>query len=293
MITKTIILPDDYQATGIRQQLKRWFIPKKWQHFLRIDQNILVNNTYRPFNSLLQAGDKVTLRFTELDSPQNYLADDFKTLSIFYEDQDLIVVAKPAHIKTHPNQPGERGTLLNQVAGYLAQSQQKPYILHRLDMATSGLIVFAKNPLVVPILNAKFRDKIIHRYYLALIKRNPHIQATGQITAPIGFDPNDKRKRQVRQDGLPAKTRYDLLAENNHYQLLKLTLETGRTHQIRVHLAHLGVPIIGDPLYETPQSFPRLLLYAYQIDLSLPFSDKQIAIQTPYPAIVNHFLGQK
>ncbi|GAF39615.1 ribosomal large subunit pseudouridine synthase D [Agrilactobacillus composti DSM 18527 = JCM 14202] len=175
----------------------------------------------------------------------------------------------------------------------MAQTKQKPYILHRLDMATSGLIVFAKNPLVVPILNAKFRDKIIHRHYIALIQRHPNLPATGQITAPIGLDPNDKRKRQVRTDGLPAKTGYEILAENNNYQLLKLTLETGRTHQIRVHLAHIGAPIIGDPLYETPQSFPRLMLHAYQLDLSLPFTDQQVAIQTPYPAIFNHFLSEK
>ncbi|MFD1672714.1 RluA family pseudouridine synthase [Agrilactobacillus yilanensis] len=291
MLTRQFTLPADFQPLNIRQALKTWFIPRKWQHFLRIEKNILVNGTYHHFDTILQPNDQLTLHFSHVDSQQQvYQPSDGTHLTIFYEDQDFLVVAKPNNIKTHPNQPDETDTLLNQVAGYLAPKQQQPYILHRLDMYTSGLIMIAKNPLVVPILNAQLRDKLIKRNYLAMVAYNFALPSQGQITWPIGLDPKDPRKRMVSANGLPAITDFKILAQNRNYQLLHLSLQTGRTHQIRVHLAAEGVPILGDPLYNPHSKMPMMFLHAYQMKIPLPFSKNIITVTTPAPSSFENLL---
>ena len=188
---------------------------------------------------------------------------------VVYEDNDILVINKPAGQKTHPNL-NEEDTALNDCATYLGYS---PFIVHRLDMLTSGLLLVAKNPAVVPILNRQLTDKTLHREYLAWISNSPQIKNTGIIDLPIGHDPHDQRKRMVRQDGQKAVTHYEVIKRDKDRILVKLTLETGRTHQIRVHLAALGAPIIGDPLYNSDyQDGEQLQLTAFQLTFRKPFS---------------------
>lgn len=293
MQTRHITLPADFKPTTIRQLLKQWYIPRKWQHFLRIDEQILVNGTYQHFNSRVGPGDQIDMTFDQLEPhQQSYVPSSFDQLTINYEDQDLLIVNKASGIKTHPNQATETQTLVNQAAGYLQQTHQRPYILHQLDMWTSGLIILAKNPLVVPIMNTKLRLKEVVRTYVAVVARNFALPLSGEIDLPIARDPNDRRKRIVSATGLQAITDFKVIEDNHVNQLLELKLQTGRTHQIRVHLASQEVPILGDPLYNPRQTAPRLMLHAYQIQLTLPFSSKVLNLSTPMPAIFEHYMAK-
>lgn len=261
--------PDKKEAISVRALLKQLLIPRKWQHLLRIEKKVTVNGHYRNFNERVTAGDRIDFKLDFVASKQQAYPASGKLPEIIYEDQNVLVINKKKGQKTHPNL-NETDTALNDCATYLGKS---PYIVHRLDMLTGGLLLVAKNPAVVPILNRELTTKIFHREYLAKVKINKELANSGTITFPIGQDPTDKRKRMVRADGLHAITHYQVIDRNDDVATLKVRLETGRTHQIRVHLAAIGCPIIGDPLYNPDDGDgEELQLLAYQMSFIEPFS---------------------
>ena len=241
----SLTYPNNLTPMSVDKLMRKLLIPRKWRHFLRSEKKILVNGKYLPLNFLVKPGDKIEIQLDHIESDQQPYPASGKLPKVVYEDNDILVINKPAGQKTHPNL-NEEDTALNDCATYLGYS---PFIVHRLDMLTSGLLLVAKNPAVVPILNRQLTDKTLHREYLAWIYNSPQIKNTGIIDLPIGHDPHDQRKRMVRQDGQKAVTHYEVIKRDKDRILVKLTLETGRTHQIRVHLAALGAPIIGDNLY--------------------------------------------
>lgn len=255
------------EPLSVRQTLQQWLVPKKWQHELRINRSILVNGRYLSFNNLLKNGDQIDLTLDTDIKIQHYLPAPLVNFEVVAENSDLIIVNKPAGIKTHPNRPDENGTLYNQLVTYL---DTPPLMLHRLDMLTSGLIMVGKDPLVIPILERQLARKTMQRNYVAVVSFELGMPLKGTIDAPIGPDPADKRKRKVTSSGLSALTHYEVLQHNAKFALVKLTLETGRTHQIRVHLAHQNMPIVGDPLYSSIPA-DQMYLHAYQISYFLPF----------------------
>ncbi|MFD1431945.1 RluA family pseudouridine synthase [Lacticaseibacillus yichunensis] len=263
-------------AASVRALLSAWLVPKKTQHLLRINKAVTIDGFYQNFNEPVAAGAQVTLTLRD-DAPPTYaLAAEPPT--IVFEDDQVLICDKAPGVKPHPNQPGENGTLLNQAARYL--DPRPAYITHRLDMATSGLMLIAKDPLTQAIIDRELAVKTMTRSYVALVPAG--LPASGMITAPIGEDPDDKRKRMVRPDGLPAVTHYETLAVRDGIARLRLTLETGRTHQLRVHLASIGAPIIGDPLYSTrPAS--RLMLHAAEMRLIEPLSSRDLHFESPVP----------
>lgn len=276
----TLTYPQDLVPTSVNDVLRKLLIPRKWRHFLRIEQNILINNEYRYFNKKVFPGEKISLTLTHVESEQGCYPASGHLPQVIYEDQNLMIINKPAGQKTHPNQ-GEQDTALNDCATYLGYS---PFIVHRLDMLTHGLLLVAKNPAVVPILNRELTNKTLHREYLAKVKLTKDLPKTSTISAPIGHDPHDQRKRMVDPQGLKAVTHYQVIEKDKQEQnaLLKIKLETGRTHQIRVHLASIGCPIIGDPLYN-PAFKPdeKLQLTAYQLTFVAPFSFKHLNVKLP------------
>ncbi|MFD1392773.1 RluA family pseudouridine synthase [Lacticaseibacillus jixianensis] len=263
-------------APSVRALLHAWRVPKGWIATLRRTQGVLIAGAYRHFNAPVAAGEPVTLRFTAPGT--DYYRPEALPLQIVYQDAALLIVAKPAGQKPHPNRPDEGGTLMNAAAGYLAP--RPVYITHRLDMLTSGLTLIAKDPISQGILNQQLASKTAARTYTALVPRG--LPAVGTISAPIGQDPADKRKRMVQEDGLPAVTHFRVIAETKATARLALTLETGRTHQLRVHLAHLGYPIIGDPLYGGRPA-ARLMLHASALTLVRPFSSQVLTVTAPAP----------
>lgn len=283
-----VIVGTNEAGKTLKEQLIAWQVPRRIRGALRMRNAVLINGKYQYLSTQLVAGDQITFNFiaTDFVTPtSNYVLDDTVKLDIIFENQDLIVVNKPAGYKTHPNFTGEAGTIMNFAAAYLAQNNQQPYIIHRLDQATSGALIIAKNPIVVPILNQLIANKIIKRTYLAWV--SGHFDAEcGIINSAIGLDENDQRKRQIDgQKALPAITHWTKVHEVFQNTLVRLQLETGRTHQLRVHLASIGHPIIGDPLYN-PQTTSKdmMLLHSAQVELHIPFSSDIINISASLPA---------
>ena len=224
---------------------------------------------------MVKPGDICQLIFDEEDYPtKEILWGNPDLVKEVYQDQHLIVVNKPEGMKTHGNQPDEIA-LLNHVSAYVGQTC---YVVHRLDMETSGLVLFAKNPFILPILNRLLEKKEIAREYWALVE--------GQIGSKelifrdkIGRDRHDRRKRVVdSKRGQHAETQVSRLKQfPNKTTLVRCKLKTGRTHQIRVHLSHHKHPILGDPLYNSRTKTSRLMLHAFQLSFTHPLTLEQLS----------------
>ncbi|KAF1303360.1 RluA family pseudouridine synthase [Enterococcus sp. JM9B] len=272
-----IILPKNQEEQTLRQLLEtEWLVPRKVRHFLRVRKTVWVNGNIATFQQMLQAGDRITVELAEEDySYQEVVLGDKKAIHVLYEDEHLIVVNKGAGLKTHPNQPQETGTLLNDLAAYLADKEQRPYVVHRLDKETSGAILFAKNPLVLPILGRLLEQKKIYRRYQAVVSGKIDHDLT--ITKKIGRDRHDRRKRVIdERNGQTAITHVSSQQATAKQSRIFCVLETGRTHQIRIHLKSIGHPILGDPLYGKADE--RLQLHAYELFLTHPFTKEHLQI---------------
>ena len=277
----TITIPSALPAMTVKEALEDYFlIPRKIRHFLRTKKHVQVNGETVHWQSMLKAGDQLTLTFDPEDyEEKDLLAGDASLVQALYEDDHLIIVNKPEGMKTHANQPDEIA-LLNHVSTYVGKTC---YVVHRLDKETSGTLVFAKNPFVLPVLNRLLEDKKIQRDYWALILGSlPKKQLV--YKDKLGRDRHDRRKRIVDpRKGLYAETHVTSLKTFKRTSLVNCQLQTGRTHQIRVHLSHHGHPIVGDPLYN-PERAPRLMLHAHRLRLAHPFTLEKIQVEAPSPS---------
>ena len=262
-------LPELLPPMTVKQLLEeQLLIPRKIRHFLRIKKNILINQEEVHWNQIVQSGDVCQLTFDEEDYPKKEIPWGNPALvQEIYQDQHLIVVNKPEGIKTHGNHPNEIA-LLNHVSAYVGQTC---YVVHRLDMETSGLVLFAKNPFILPILNRLLEKKEISREYWALVDGNTNSKEL-VFKDNIGRDRHDRRKRVVDpKNGQYAETHVSRLKQfQNKTSLVRCRIKTGRTHQIRVHLSHHQFPIIGDPLYNSKSVCSRLMLHAYRLSFTHP-----------------------
>ena len=271
----TIPIPDSLPAMTVKELLEDYFlIPRKIRHFLRTKKQVRVNGQVMNWQSPIQPGDLLELTFDEEDYPdKNIPLGDARLVEELYQDEHLIIVNKPEGMKTHGNEPTEIA-LLNHVSAYVGQTC---YVVHRLDMETSGAILFAKNPFILPILNRLLEDKRITREYLALCQ-GTFSQKKLILRHKIGRDRHDRRKRVVdNRKGQAAVTHVTLLKKIGKNSLVTCQLETGRTHQIRVHLAHEGHALVGDPLY-SQKAAPRLMLHAHKLSLTHPLTLKEISV---------------
>ena len=267
----TFIIPESIPEMTVKVFLEeQLLIPRKIRHFLRTKKNILINQEEVHWQQIIKPGDQCQLTFDQEDYPNKEIAwGNPNLVQEIYQDEYLIVVNKPEGMKTHGNQPDETA-LLNHVSAYVGQTC---YVVHRLDKETSGLVLFAKNPFILPILNRLLEKKEIDREYWALV--------SGQIPKKnlifkdkIGRDRHDRRKRLVDpRNGQYAETHVIQLKEfKNKTSLVRCRLKTGRTHQIRVHLSHHHLPIIGDPLYNPHSRASRLMLHAFRLSFNHPLT---------------------
>lgn len=210
-------------------------------------------------------------------------------IPIVYEDDDLLVVDKPAGMVTHPAHGATSGTLVNALLAHLGTlpgDALRPGLVHRLDRDTSGLLVIAKNAESLTNLGIAMKDRRIKREYLALVHGVPE-HAKGTIEGPIGRDPHNRMKYAIVNDGRPAITHYEVREAFPKHSELIFRLETGRTHQIRVHLAAIGHNILNDPVYGREESrfgLPGQALHAWRLAFVHPRTDQEMSFEVDPPA---------
>ena len=222
-------------------------------------------------------------------------------LDLLYEDADLAVLAKPSDLTVHPGAGRPTGTLAHRLLARYPEmagvgGPGRPGIVHRLDRDTSGVMVVARTAAAYTHLARAFAAREVGKRYLAIAYGTPR-QPEGTIREPIGRHPSRRMEMTVRPDGRPAATGYATLAARNGIALLALDLQTGRTHQIRVHLKSLGHPLVGDPVYgearwkaqlrahqERLRTFPRPALHAFRLAFKHPTTGEPLAFEAPVPA---------
>ena len=244
-------------------------------------------------NVPLAAGDHLELEVP--DVRQAEIEAEEIPLGVVYEDDDVLIVDKPAGLVTHPSPGHSAGTLVNallalggpETFGGIA-GVARPGIVHRLDRDTSGLLMVARNDRAQASLMAQLKARRVKKTYLALVVGEPPA-AVGRIEAPVGRDPRHRTRMAVVPGGRPAVTAYRVRERFGAWTLLEVDLVTGRTHQIRVHLASIGHAVAGDPLYATgdarrgPEALARLFLHAWRLELEAPSGGRLIQATSPLP----------
>lgn len=246
---------------------------------------ITVNGIQSRINTMLHPGDIVCITLEEADCGSHHLQPYEYPLSILYEDEDLLAVNKPAGMVVHPSHGHYMDSLANAVVSYYRQQGTAITIrsVGRLDKDTSGIVVFAKNQTACARLSAQRTSGIFQKEYLALTSASP-VPSSGTICTAICKENSSLMKMKTTQNGLPAITHYQVLQVYHGYASVLLHLETGRTHQIRVHMSAIGHPLLGDSLYGGPQELiRRTALHAFRCHFCQPFSGKPIHLKAPIP----------
>jgi 23S rRNA pseudouridine1911/1915/1917 synthase len=277
------IIPSFWQGLTIEMLLKEvWYASKKFAHQLRMEKGIKLNGKEVSWQTPLQEKDRLQLYLYKPEP--SIILHEYRELSVLWEDEHLLIINKDAGIDIHPSEPSQTGTLANAVAFHL-QSQgilTKIRHIHRLDRDTSGTILFAKHMLAGTTLDRMLEKREIKRTYVALVHGIIKKRA-GTISAPIGRDRHHPTRRRVSKTGANAVTHYRVLHTfpNEQTSLVELSLDTGRTHQIRVHMSYIGHPLVGDVLYGGKETFHRQALHAVKLSFSHPFTNESISCLAP------------
>ena len=245
---------------------------------------LLVNGMRAGGRSILKEGDHFRVRVMETGSMEGIVPAPLP-LDILYEDEDILVLNKPADMPVHPSIGNYTNTLANAAAFYFQQKNElRPFrCINRLDRDTSGSLILAKNALSAAILSAQMRNREIRRTYLAVVCGVT--PPSGTVSAPIGRVSDSVIQRQVDPEhGESAVTHYERLAVRNDHSLLEIHLETGRTHQIRVHMGYIGHPLPADYLYHPVYDhFKRQPLHSFQLNFRHPLTGKNLCFTAPVP----------
>ncbi len=264
------------------------------------DGKLCCNGTPQKPKYRCKAGDELTLVAT-LEQHGTDLPEDI-ALDIVFEDDAVIVINKPVGMVVHPGAGNMTGTLVNALLHHFPNQKHLPRagLVHRIDKDTSGLLIVAKTKAAQMDLTDQLKDKAVYRHYQCVVAGDaPSLQRQKTINAPIGRNRNQRTKMAVTSQGRDAVTHLiGITALNDNYCLLDVALETGRTHQIRVHLSHLGHPLVGDRVYGSRrqlraglttfqrsfiEKFPRQALHAYELGFIHPTTGEDIEVQAPLP----------
>ncbi|HJV32315.1 MAG TPA: RluA family pseudouridine synthase, partial [Bacillales bacterium] len=279
-----LIIPQEWNGISADKLFRSvWQAPKKLIHSFRMEQKVLYNGSPINWEAPLEPGAKLQLHlFEQVDSeiPPTYM-----DVSVLYEDDHVIVFNKPPFMRTHPNDVKEEtDTLLNAAVFYLHSNGDFCNIrhIHRLDRDTSGAILLAKHALAGAILDRMLEKREIKRTYIALV-HGILKPKKGMIHLPIGRDRHHATRRRVSTSGQDAVTHYHVLKDDREKQisLVKCWLDTGRTHQIRVHFSHLEHPLVGDLLYGGKPILNRQALHAAKLEFTHPITEEKIICYAP------------
>ena len=259
---------------------------------------ILVNNKQEKASFKTTVGDLITL---EEEIPEEIeLKPQEMPLDIIYEDDDMLVINKEKGIVVHPGNGNPDGTLANAVMAKCKGSLSgiggkiRPGIVHRIDKDTSGLIIVAKNDTAHINLSKQIQDRKVKKTYIALV-RGVIKENEATINMPIGRSSKDRKKMAVTKDGKEAITHFKVLKRYNGFTLLEVKIETGRTHQIRVHLSEIGYPIVGDEVYsngKNPFGVKGQMLHAEKLELKHPRTGKDLTFEAPVPKYFENIINQ-
>ncbi len=290
MTTETILLIAETEASRIdaylaaNTDLTRSKIQK-----LTKDGAVALNGKACKASSAVCAGDSIRILVPETDGDRLPEPENI-TLDVVYEDDDLAVINKPKGMVVHPAPGNPSGTLVNALLYRFqtlsgAGGEIRPGIVHRIDRMTSGLLVVAKNDFAHEALARQFAEHTAHREYLCLVHGNLK-EDSGTVDAPIGRHKTDRKRMAVTEDGRRAVTHWHVLERFGTETLLDVRLETGRTHQIRVHMAYIKHPILGDEVYGSPA--PKLglngqALHGYRLTFSHPRTGETMSFTAPLP----------
>ena len=253
---------------------------------------VSVDGTAAAPDTVVRPGQVITVSGPLVEAAPTVAEAEEIPLSILFEDDAILVVDKAAGIVVHPAAGNQRGTLVAAVLHHWQGPRPgldplRPGLVHRLDKDTSGALVLAKDPDALADLSDQFKRREVKKQYLAIVWGRPAMTA-GTVDAPLGRHPVDRKRMTIRADGRPARTRYEVLASGARMSLVRALPETGRTHQIRVHLASLGAPIVGDAVYGgrrhgSPEPIARQALHAEKLTLRHPSRGETMTFAAPLP----------
>ena len=262
------------------------------------DAKILVNGKKEKASYKTKLNDKIEVE--EVVAKEIELKAEDIPIEIIYEDSDIIVVNKPKGMVVHPANGNPDGTLVNAIMNICKDSlsgiggEIRPGIVHRIDKDTSGVLVVAKNDKAHINLSQQIKNREMTKKYVALVRGNiKENQAT--INMPIGRSEKDRKKMAVRKDGKEAITHFDVINRYNGYTYLDIKIDTGRTHQIRVHLAEIGYPIVGDTVYSNgrnPFGVEGQMLHAKSLEFKHPITNKVMKMEAPLPEYFKEVLNK-
>ena len=280
------IIDEDSAGLRVEQFLRRKrYSGQNLSEIKRMPKSILVNGVHYYMRQELSTGDHLQVRICETQNSEK-IPPTKLPLDIIYEDDDLLVLNKPAGMPIHPSLNNYTNSIANALAYYF-QSQGKPFIFrccNRLDRDTSGLTIVSKHLVSGSILSDMTKYREVHREYLA-IARGSVTPAEGTIQAPLGRKEGTIIERTVDwEHGEDAVTHYKVVKEANGHSLVSLRLETGRTHQIRIHMKYLGYPLIGDYLYNPDMEYmTRQALHSHHMEFTHPITGAHMSFTAPLP----------
>lgn len=280
------IIDEDSAGLRVEQFLRRKrYSGQNLSEIKRMPESILVNGVHYYMRQELSKGDHLQVRICETKNSEKIPPTNLP-LDIIYEDEDLLVLNKPAGMPIHPSLNNYTNSIANALAYYF-QSQGKPFIFrccNRLDRDTSGLTIVSKHLVSGSILSDMTKYREVHREYLA-IARGSVTPSEGTIQAPLGRKEGTIIERTVDwEHGEDAVTHYKVVKEANGHSLVSLRLETGRTHQIRIHMKYLGYPLIGDYLYNPDMEYmTRQALHSHHMEFTHPITGEHMSFTAPLP----------
>jgi 23S rRNA pseudouridine1911/1915/1917 synthase len=251
------------------------------------DGHVSLNDMAAKASQKIRPGDVVVVHVPPPE-PSPYLIPEDIPLDILYEDADIVVVNKPAGVTVYPAPGHPRQTLMNAILAHCPDVSKidgsvRPGVVHRLDKDTSGVMVVAKNKAAQLNLSAQLKNRRVLKQYLVLVRGNP-APDQGTVEAPIGRHPRDRKRMAVVSGGRQARTLYRVVRRLGSYALVEATLETGRTHQIRVHFSHAGWPVVGDGVYGVKVEWlGRQFVHASRLGLRLPSNNEWVVFGAELP----------
>ena len=281
------------------------YITSKYKDFSRAtvqrlieEENVLVNEKVKKISYKIQIGDTIEINIPK-PKEKNIKAQNIP-IEIVYQDEDIIVVNKPKGMVVHPANGNWDGTLVNAIMAICKESlsgiggEIRPGIVHRIDKDTSGILIIAKNDKAHVNMCEQIKNREVKKVYIALV-RGIVKEDEATINMPIGRSTKDRKKMAVRKDGKEAISHFKVLKRYNNYTMLQVKIDTGRTHQIRVHLAEIGYPIVGDMVYSNGKNefgVEGQMLHAKSLDFKHPITGEKMHIEADLPNYFKEVLNK-